>query len=99
MGAVGNWLAHRMGDSVPYYKDYQANITRGVVAAVCCAGIFIIYAILERFLLRKEGSTRGARVDVSTITSSYSKDKGATLHGVGVDNMALDKRERFTLCF
>jgi len=80
-----------MAHSVPYYLDYQANVTRGIIAAVCCAAIFIIYGIVEKFVLRKRDST--ARIDVSTITSSYSKEKGATLHGIGVDNLALDKRE------
>ena len=71
----------------------QDNVTRGVIAAVCCAAVFIIYGMVDRFWMKKQGSTRSAQIDVSTITYSYSKEKGATLHGLGVDNMGLDKRE------
>ena len=68
-------------------------MTRGVIAAVCCAAIFIIYGIVEKFLMKRHSSSRSGHMDVSTITSSYSKDNGVRLNGVGVDNLGLEKRE------
>ena len=70
----------------------QANVTRGIIAAVCCAAIFIIYGIVERFVF-KRSSSRSGQLDVSTITSSYSKENGAKIHGLGVDNLGMEKRE------
>ena len=69
-------------------------MTRGVIAAVCCAVIFIIYGIVEKIMMKRQSKQRSSHLDVSTITSSYSKEGGARIHGVaGVDNLAWDKKE------
>ena len=64
----------------------QANLTRGLVAAACCAAVFILYGVVQRVL-----GSRSRSLALSTITSTYNKETGATLHGL--DNPALEKKE------
>jgi len=36
----------------PYWKQYSANAVRGIIAAVCCAAIFIIFGLLNKYRWR-----------------------------------------------
>jgi len=70
-------------ESVPYWKDYQTNVTRGLVAAVICAVLFIILFVAERFLQKRY------RSDSQNI-ASYNRETGR-LTMRGMDNMGLSK--------
>jgi len=38
--------------ALPYWKDYQGNAIRGVIAAVCCAVFFILLGLVYKFRWR-----------------------------------------------
>merc|ERR1712210_270592 len=81
-----------MEEEVPYYKDYAANATRGVIAALVVVAIFLGYAILDRFVLKSgDGGNTNGKLEVKTLTSHYSKETGATIRGV--DNPGMEKTE------
>merc|ERR1712227_445972 len=65
-------------EKVPYWKDYQTNVTRGLVAAAICAVIFIILFVAERFLQKRYRS------------DSLNRETGrVTMRGL--DNMGMSK--------
>lgn len=70
-------------ESVPYWKDYQTNVTRGLVAAAICAAIFIIFFVAERFLQKRY------RSDSRNIASFNSETGRVTMSGF--DNRGLSK--------
>jgi len=65
-------------DNIPYWKDYKANVTRGLVAAGLCAAFFIIWFVVQRFLEKKYRSGKG------TIGTSNNEQ-------IGLDNLAAVK--------
>merc|ERR1711983_266344 len=70
-------------ESVPYWKDYQTNVTRGLVAAAICAVIFILLFVAERFLQKRYRSD-------SRNIASFNRETGkVTMRGL--DNMGMSK--------
>merc|ERR1712062_42817 len=82
-----------MEEEVPYYKDYafQANATRGVIAAIVLVALFLGYALIDRFVLKSGDGGKTGKLEVKPLPSHYSKETGATIHGV--DNPGLEKYE------
>jgi len=68
---------------VPYYKQYGANATRGLIAGLVVAVFFIGLGLFERFVLKKKGE--GRRPRIQTRTATFSKSYGASVH-LGKDN-------------
>jgi len=78
-------------EEIPYWKNYQANVVRGVIAAICCAAFFITIGLVHKFRWRPENvSTSNGGSHAVT----YKKeDDGVDIHADGQDNPAMQSEE------
>jgi len=76
-------------EKIPYWKDYHANVTRGLIAAALCSLFFIFWFIGERILEKRH---RSRSVNIGTIGTSYNKETDE-VNMKGVDNYGMNKQE------
>jgi len=75
-------------EEVPYWKNYQVNVVRGVIAAICCAVFFIGIGLVHKFRWRPEvGSKAQSTLDMDDLTRP-AKGHTRKRHLDGVDNAA-----------
>jgi len=75
-------------EEIPYWKDYKTNVTRGLIAAGICAGIFIVWFIAERIYERKHKRGRGE------IGTCYNRESGQVTMK-GLDNYGAHTDDKF----
>jgi len=77
---------------IPYYKQYGANVGRGIGAAVVVAVIFIAYGLVQRFVFgrRTEGRDPAARQPDISMVYSKSQETATTRIRGGHVNYGLE---------
>merc|ERR1712241_275669 len=73
-------------EEVPYWRDYEANAIRGVLAAVGCAVLFALLAVVYKFRWRGNGDKEG-KYDQGRGRVTYNREADAVN---GIDNQAMD---------
>jgi len=61
--------------SIPYWKDYQGNAIRGVIASVCCAVFFILLGLVYKFRWKSFRDDDGEDNNDREISGKYVKWK------------------------
>ena len=72
--------------SLPFFLYFQANTVRGVIAALVCFAVFAIFAVVSRFVKRKESDETAVRYEANGDNLEMRANNGR-------DNPALDRNE------
>lgn len=93
--------------TIPYWKDYKTNAVRGIIAAICCAAIFILFGLVYKFRWKSfrdddgdDQQNQGRHnvaynrdADDVVVTETTTKNgPGGSAYRRGLPNPAVDER-------